>query len=241
MDPKPATKSCVGTTEASVVPDPAAAPRGRGWAWLATQSEVPAVEDAELPCGRGWVRTLYRRHSPGMPLSSWAPRSSNASPEPATRSFTVLVTRTSPGLALVATRAPVCTAIPATFPSISSHSPVCNPTRTFKPSSFTASAMAHAQRAPSVPQGPKRTVAPLRVRIAFIVWGTVLRRDERSTVGEAAAGVGVRVVRRGSLGACVTVLSLFRHQAAALLRCAWPESDLSRAMTELWAPPAKVE
>ncbi len=44
-------------------------------------------------------------------------------PEPATRSLTVLETSTSPGAASEAMRAPVCTAIPATFPSTSSHSP----------------------------------------------------------------------------------------------------------------------
>ena len=42
-----------------------------------------------------------------MPLSSCEPRSSKVSPEPATRSFTVEVTSTSPGCALAATLAPV--------------------------------------------------------------------------------------------------------------------------------------
>src|SRR5262249_35192845 len=32
----------------------------------------------------------YSRHSPGTPLSSWTPRSSNSSPDPATKSLTVL-------------------------------------------------------------------------------------------------------------------------------------------------------
>src|SRR5215831_6697174 len=39
----------------------------------------------------------------------------NSMPDPATRSFTVLETRISSGFACAATRAPVCTAIPATF------------------------------------------------------------------------------------------------------------------------------
>src|SRR5881397_1395711 len=60
-----------------------------------------------------------------MPFSSLTPRSSNAIPEPATRSLTVLETSTSPGCACDATRAPVWTAMPATLPSTSSHSPVC--------------------------------------------------------------------------------------------------------------------
>src|SRR2546425_7154610 len=53
-----------------------------------------------------------------MPFSSWAPRSSKARPEPATRSLTVLETSTSPGWEWEATRAPVCTAMPATLPSM---------------------------------------------------------------------------------------------------------------------------
>jgi hypothetical protein len=50
--------------------------------------------------------TAYRRHSPGTPFRLWTPRSSNRSPEPATRSLTVWETRTSPGPATETTRAP---------------------------------------------------------------------------------------------------------------------------------------
>ena len=52
---------------------------------------------------RALVRSLVMRsasrivHSPGTPLSSWRPRSTNSMPEPATRSRTVDVTSTSPG------------------------------------------------------------------------------------------------------------------------------------------------
>ena len=64
----------------------------------------------EEPKGRtrqtGWA-TVNNRHSPGIPLSSTAPRSSNGIPDPATSSFTVLDTTTSPGCALAATRAPM--------------------------------------------------------------------------------------------------------------------------------------
>jgi hypothetical protein len=44
--------------------------------------------------------------------------------------LTVLETSTWPGLAWAATRDPMCTAIPPTLPSLSSHSPVCSPART---------------------------------------------------------------------------------------------------------------
>src|SRR5262249_42705980 len=56
--------------------------------------------------------TAKRCHSPGTPLRACMPRSSNAMPEPTTRSFTVLETSTSPGFAVAATRLPICTAIP---------------------------------------------------------------------------------------------------------------------------------
>jgi hypothetical protein len=39
--------------------------------------------------------TANSRHSPGMPFSSWTPRSSKVMPDPATRSLTVLETSTS--------------------------------------------------------------------------------------------------------------------------------------------------
>jgi hypothetical protein len=57
--------------------------------------------------------TRNRTHSLGTPFKEWAPRSSNRMPDPATRSFTVLETRTSLGSAPAATRAAMCTAIPA--------------------------------------------------------------------------------------------------------------------------------
>src|SRR6476659_11220439 len=52
------------------------------------------------------------RQVSGMPLSWCSPTSSNARPEPATRSFTVQETKTSPGPARAAIRAPIFTAIP---------------------------------------------------------------------------------------------------------------------------------
>ena len=61
--------------------------------------------------------------SSGTPFSSCVPRSSKAIPEPATRSLTVCDTSTSPVAARAETRAPIETAIPATLPSRTSHSP----------------------------------------------------------------------------------------------------------------------
>ena len=65
-------------------------------------------------------------------------------PEPATRSLTVPVTSTSAGPASAITREPMCTAIPPSFPSISSHSPVWTPQRTSTPSCCTAWTIAAA-------------------------------------------------------------------------------------------------
>ncbi len=56
----------------------------------------------------------------------------------------MLDTSTSPGAASDEIRAPIETAIPATFPSCSSHSPVWIPARTSIPSGRTAAAMAVA-------------------------------------------------------------------------------------------------
>jgi hypothetical protein len=58
--------------------------------------------------------TANTRHFPGRPLSVAAPRPANSIPEPATRSLTVLETRTSPGCASAAMRAPMWTARPPT-------------------------------------------------------------------------------------------------------------------------------
>src|SRR6266571_6477975 len=88
----------------------------------------------------------YSVHAPGTPLNSRSARSSKSIPEPATRSLTVAVTSTSPGAAEPATRAPTDTAIPATLPSWSSHSPVCTPARTSRPRPRTLSTTACAQR-----------------------------------------------------------------------------------------------
>src|SRR5262249_51958010 len=74
-------------------------------------------------------------HSPGTPFSWCWPRSLNANPEPTTRSLTVLETKTSPGPASAETRAPMCTAIPATDSPMTSHSPVWTPMRTSTPRS----------------------------------------------------------------------------------------------------------
>src|SRR5918992_1086996 len=61
--------------------------------------------------------TEKSRQDPGTPFSSCSPRSTNSTPDPATRSRTVPVTRTSPGFAAPATRAPMATAMPPSLPS----------------------------------------------------------------------------------------------------------------------------
>src|SRR4051812_31773635 len=68
---------------------------------------------------RDYRSTAKSFHSPGTPLSSATPRSRKAMPDPATRSLTVLETRTSLALAAAATRAPMWTARPPTLPSMS--------------------------------------------------------------------------------------------------------------------------
>jgi len=67
-------------------------------------------------------------------------------PDPATRSLTVLETRTSPGAARAEIREPVTTAIPAILSPTSSHSPVWIPERTSRSSPFAplTIAVAHA-------------------------------------------------------------------------------------------------
>src|SRR5205814_9343680 len=69
----------------------------------------------------------YKDHLSGTPFRACSPRSSNAIPEPATRSRTVRVTSTSPGDAADETRAPMWTAIPVTSPLRLVTSPVCRP------------------------------------------------------------------------------------------------------------------
>src|SRR3954467_6749717 len=81
-----------------------------------------------------------------MPFSACTPRSSNARPEPATRSLTVWETSTSPGPASEAIRAPVWTAMPRILGPSSSHSPVWMPARISTPSCRTASPAVSAQR-----------------------------------------------------------------------------------------------
>ena len=70
------------------------------------------VREKRYPLSGAERRVLHRStanmcHSPGTPLRDWLPRSPKRSPEPATRSFTVLDTNTSPAPASAATRAPM--------------------------------------------------------------------------------------------------------------------------------------
>jgi len=73
---------------------------------------VSGLPHLKTPRGFRYLITLKRLHSPGTPFSGRAPRSWNSMPDPTTRSLTVPETRTSPGPALSATRAPICTATP---------------------------------------------------------------------------------------------------------------------------------
>src|SRR5262245_9345308 len=86
-----------------------------------------------------------RREGSGTPLSSCAPRSRNVMPEPATRSLTVLETKTASGPARAPTRAAMWTARPARSSPRTSHSPVCRPDRTSIPRVLVALVMAWAQ------------------------------------------------------------------------------------------------
>ena len=71
---------------------------------------------------------------PGTPLSGRIPRSSNLTPEPATKSFSrCSSTSTSPAWVIAVTRAPIWTAMPPILSPMTSHSPVWRPARTSKP------------------------------------------------------------------------------------------------------------
>jgi len=95
-------------------------------------------------------------------LNERTPRSLKRSPEPTTRSLTVLDASTSPGSASVITRAPMWTAIPATSCPTSSHSPVCSPARIRSPISPASSTISAAQRtARAGPSNVARKPSPI--------------------------------------------------------------------------------
>src|SRR5439155_4017731 len=108
----------------------------------------------------GWS-TAYSCQASGTPLSSNVPRSAKDRPEPTTRSFTVLDTRTSPALASAPMRAPIWTARPRISLPSTSTSPVCRPARTSMPSGRTPSVIASAQRIPRAgPSNVARNPSP---------------------------------------------------------------------------------
>ena len=72
--------------------------------FIIPQQTMPAKEPERRVVHRS---TANMCHSPGTPLRDWLPRSPKRSPDPATRSFTVLDTNTSPAPASAATRAPM--------------------------------------------------------------------------------------------------------------------------------------
>lgn len=100
-------------------------------------------------------------HSPGTPFRTWLPRSAKQIPDPATRSFTVFHTSTSPGPARLETREGMWTAIPASRSPLISTSPVCRPARTSRPIPWTDSVIVVAQR---IPRAGRRTWRGFRLR-----------------------------------------------------------------------------
>jgi len=106
--PTPTRRSC---------PSPAPSARRAGptrrWrshaenrAFASAASRFASRDDAAQRAG-GYRSTAKMRHSPGTPLSDRLPRSAKRRPDPATRSFTVLETSTSPAAASAAMRAPM--------------------------------------------------------------------------------------------------------------------------------------
>ena len=92
------------------------------------------------------LATANKCHSSGIPFKLCVPRSSNWSPDPTTRSLTVLETSTSPGIAFASTRAPICTATPPMSSPSNSHSPVCRPILISSPRCRNSSRIRIAQR-----------------------------------------------------------------------------------------------
>ena len=83
-------------------------------------------------------------------------------PDPATRSFTVFETSTSPARALTAICALISTAMPASLSLIVSHSPVCSPALISIPKRRAESLIEHAARiARAGPSKPATTVCSL--------------------------------------------------------------------------------
>ena len=139
--------------------------------------------------------TANNRRGPGTPLSSYSPRSSNTSPDPATRSTTVFETSTSPAPASAPTRAPMLTAMPVSLLSTFSHSPVCRPALISSPSDRTASRIASAQRMAScgAVERDEETVA-CRVDLQSLepfeltAYGRVVRFEQRGPRTVASGG-----------------------------------------------------
>ena len=111
-------------------------------------------------------------------------------PEPATRSLTVLETSTSPGCAFEATRALVCTAMPATLPSMSSHSPVCRPARTSRPSSGMVSTIARAQVIARAGSGAPLGAGGLSLVAELALCAVRAERDRPAVVVEISPPAG---------------------------------------------------
>ena len=116
-------------------PDRSRSPASLPFGFVRRSVAAARCRDLLLPSSRP-----DRGASGRAPPSGVLARVLDVRPEPAVRSFTVEVVKTSPVPAIAATPAPMCTARPSIWPS-NSTSPVWPPARISRPSGRTASAM----------------------------------------------------------------------------------------------------
>lgn len=178
-----------------------------------------------------------------MPLSWCSPLSTNSMPEPATKSFTVVETGTSPGAASGSMRAATCTVRPARSSPRISHSPVCSPARTSMPSSRAAWVIDVAQ-AIARPGPSKHAVKPSpvvlisRPRNRRSCFSSRANADPRSSNASPWPGTSTNCAHAGPIWESCRDLQRRRR---ASLRCAryrrpplrtgamgFPSTELSR-------------
>ena len=128
-----------------------------GWLRRVGLQRAASALERVAPRGpTGSRSSAYRCQWSSTPRSGCEPRSSKRSPEPITRSLTVLDTSTSRGPAASITRAAMWTAIPVTSSGRISHSPVCTPARTSIPSDSTHLFHDLARRSSTARAGPSK-------------------------------------------------------------------------------------
>jgi hypothetical protein len=120
-------------------------------AWALVAGLVASAGDPEGPIA------AYRRRRSPRPAEERSPRSANASPEPATRSITVALTRTSPGAASSQTALATRIGTPSAAPSPRTTSPVWRPTRAGRPPAVAARWSPSPQR--TARAGPSNSAA----------------------------------------------------------------------------------